>query len=52
MAPAGSEDLHYTIKKPGLSIEKKVMGNGSWVIGKAERRSRVKARDERYNSIF
>jgi hypothetical protein len=20
MAPAGSEDLHYTIKKPGLSI--------------------------------
>jgi hypothetical protein len=41
------EDLHYTIKKPGLSIGKKVMGNGSGVIGKQARWSGVQARGER-----
>jgi hypothetical protein len=52
MAPASAEDLHYTIKKKGLSIRKKAMGNGSWIIGKAARWSRVKARGKRQNSIF
>jgi hypothetical protein len=52
MAPAPAEDLHYTIKKRGLSIRKKAVGNGTWVIGKAAGGSRVKARGKRHNSIF